>query len=539
MLSAVGRFAWAWVVPVAVGLGTAGFVACSESGSGNPTGHGAAGQGGEGAHAGMGHGGSGGGDSMDVVLTVSAAVPVGAVNRLGGVQGGPKPSNAGDADLTAAYQTAGVTAVRLAQGDGFAGCDGTMGPRLTLGSIFPDRTADAGDPASYEFDDADAFLTAVVASGAEPIFQASFDVGCEGDAVTAGEESGAAPKDLVLWGSVVEHCLAHFNDGWANGHAFGVERVEMAAEPCALGGFDCTTDHSQVFSAFAALSGAVAHYDTTYGRSAKAIGPGLDAADAIATTAELAAALSASSVGLGGYSYRDVGTPAEVEANAAALAANLAAVGMGDVPLVASYGRAADEALPDAVASDAAAASAWLSSRQLAIQTRLQGVWKQAIVERGNRGFTFDTASPAAESAFFYETTDGIEPGTPKPAYFGWVILDDLVTTTPVHLGASYPASGPTLLAARSDDSSNVGLVVSHFCASDSSDCPPLPHYGITVYDLPAGASYRFERFVIDGDTTSFTAVESGNAVAGDDGTLSLSGAIDRWSVAYWKLTTP
>ena len=160
---------------------------------------------------------------------MQAGEVVGRFDRLSGVQGSPCSFLPGVPDRTERYREYRIERARIDQD-----CPPNS---LTLGGIFPDETADPERPDSYHFEEIDRHVLAARAAGTRVLWQASYDIGAS-DHWVGFNLGGRPPKDRERWARVVEHCLEHFNAGWANGHRGLVESVEFPNEPNGLGGFN-------------------------------------------------------------------------------------------------------------------------------------------------------------------------------------------------------------------------------------------------------------------------------------------------------------
>ena len=87
-------------------------------------------------------------------ISIDATVTVGALRPLNGVQ-------AQDAQGAAFYRTAHVDLVRIPDATGAGNID----------AIFPDMSADAENPKSYNFAPTDRLMESIRSGGAEPLFE--------------------------------------------------------------------------------------------------------------------------------------------------------------------------------------------------------------------------------------------------------------------------------------------------------------------------------------------------------------------------------
>jgi xylan 1,4-beta-xylosidase len=137
-------------------------------------------------------------------ISVDATVTLGALRPLNGVQ-------AVDAQGTAFYRTARVDLVRIPGAPGAADID----------AIFPDMSADAENPKSYNFAPTDRLVGSIKSGGAEPLFRI-------GRSAAAG---GEPPPDLDKWAQIVRHVVLHYNAAWAKGFRYGIRYWEIWNAP--------------------------------------------------------------------------------------------------------------------------------------------------------------------------------------------------------------------------------------------------------------------------------------------------------------------
>ena len=99
---------------------------------------------------------------------------------------------------------------------------------VDIPNIFRDFDADENDPASYHFAFTDALLAALMEHGVKPYFRLGVTI-----------ENYAKleafyiypPKDFAKWARICEHIIRHYNEGWADGFAYGIEYWEIWNEP--------------------------------------------------------------------------------------------------------------------------------------------------------------------------------------------------------------------------------------------------------------------------------------------------------------------
>lgn len=93
-------------------------------------------------------------------------------------------------------------------------------------AIFPDFDADENDPASYDFDLTDEYMENILASGTKVFYRLGNRIEHE-----SKRYGSLPPKDYAKWARICEHIIRHMNEGWADGHHYGIEYWEIWNEP--------------------------------------------------------------------------------------------------------------------------------------------------------------------------------------------------------------------------------------------------------------------------------------------------------------------
>jgi xylan 1,4-beta-xylosidase len=161
-------------------------------------------------------------------ISIDATVTVGALRPLNGVL-------AEDAQSSAFYRTAQIDLVHIPDGTGAGDID----------AIFPDMSADAENPKSYNFAPTDRLIASIKAGGAEPLFRLGRSAGAGAD----------PPADFDKWAQIVKHVVLHYNAAWGRGFRYGVRYWEIWNAP----------DSKQFWS------GSAAEYYRLYEKTAQAI----------------------------------------------------------------------------------------------------------------------------------------------------------------------------------------------------------------------------------------------------------------------------
>lgn len=147
------------------------------------------------------------------MIRIHPDVSHGPVKPLNGVNLGPI-DRYWTRNYTEHYKRAKISSVRVHDASLF------VPDTVELHCIFPDVTADPDDPASYEFGPTDAYLQAIRDSGADIDFRI-------GEAIEHGPHHMWIKPDRwtpELLARVSVNIARHYNDGWANGHEWGIKR---------------------------------------------------------------------------------------------------------------------------------------------------------------------------------------------------------------------------------------------------------------------------------------------------------------------------
>lgn len=98
--------------------------------------------------------------------------------------------------------------------------------------IFPDFSKDVNDENSYNFEESDKVLAAIVDAGMEPFFR----FGISWSDPVLSRDHLQPPEDFEKWAEICEHIILHYNEGWADGFNYNIEYWEIYNEP------DCQED---------------------------------------------------------------------------------------------------------------------------------------------------------------------------------------------------------------------------------------------------------------------------------------------------------
>ncbi|MBR2365677.1 MAG: hypothetical protein IKM36_03805 [Oscillospiraceae bacterium] len=97
---------------------------------------------------------------------------------------------------------------------------------VDISAVFPDFSADVNDPASYDFVLTDEYTEAMLDNGTKPFYR----LGTKIEHWTK-KYGTLPPADFRKWAEICAHIIAHYNEGWADGHRWNIEYWEIWNEP--------------------------------------------------------------------------------------------------------------------------------------------------------------------------------------------------------------------------------------------------------------------------------------------------------------------
>lgn len=154
-------------------------------------------------------------------ITVTAE-PAGRVRPLHGV--GQPPFYGLDFSMFHYLTEAGIPYSRLHDVGGLYG----GGMFVDIPNLFRDFSADAADPAAYDFTFTDRLLGALVEAGVEPYFRLGVTI--ENYAHIKAYRI-YPPADYEKWARICEGVIRHYTEGWADGFHYPIRYWEIWNEP--------------------------------------------------------------------------------------------------------------------------------------------------------------------------------------------------------------------------------------------------------------------------------------------------------------------
>ena len=149
-------------------------------------------------------------------VALSIGEPDGTLVRaLHGVNNGPV-TYGGLVDASELYRDAQIPVVRVHDPNWPHAWE------VDIHTIFPDFDRDPSDPASYDFARTDDYIASIVATGAGIVYRLG-----ESIEHTRRKYFVHPPADPEKWAQVCLGIIRHYNEGWADGHAYGIAHWEI------------------------------------------------------------------------------------------------------------------------------------------------------------------------------------------------------------------------------------------------------------------------------------------------------------------------
>lgn len=157
-------------------------------------------------------------------VVVDFGKAVGALKPLHSVNNGPLKGKQRGISNYEAYCEAGFPFARTHDAAFLAAFGGQH--TVDIINIFPDFDKDENDPASYDFDLTDEYMENIMSTGTRVFYRLGNKIEHE-----SKRYGSIPPKDYGKWARICEHIIRHMNEGWANGHHYGIEYWEIWNEP--------------------------------------------------------------------------------------------------------------------------------------------------------------------------------------------------------------------------------------------------------------------------------------------------------------------
>ncbi len=159
-------------------------------------------------------------------VSVNYTNAVGKIKPMNAVNNGPVYTKNADQNMgnMQDYKAANIPYARTHDASFFSRYGGDHSVDVHL--IFRNFDADPTDPANYDFRLTDEYMETIMAAGTEVYYRLGSKI--EHESVKYGT---LPPKDFKKWAVICEHIIAHMNEGWADGHHYGIKYWEIWNEP--------------------------------------------------------------------------------------------------------------------------------------------------------------------------------------------------------------------------------------------------------------------------------------------------------------------
>ena len=158
-------------------------------------------------------------------ITVNFGEITGKIKPMHAINNGPLKKR--DDQTRHNFDSYKASGIPYARNHDAAFCDAYGGEHsVDVHNIFPDFDADPEDPASYDFVLTDEYIERTKAAGAETYYRLGAKI--EHNIKKYGT---LPPKDFKKWAVICEHIIRHMNEGWADGHHYGITYWEIWNEP--------------------------------------------------------------------------------------------------------------------------------------------------------------------------------------------------------------------------------------------------------------------------------------------------------------------
>ena len=163
---------------------------------------------------------------VELSVEIDPAREVGPVKMMNAVNNGPAIPSAAGTQIRGNFDTYAQAKFPYARLHDSINCVPGGAHAVDVSAIFPDFDADENDPANYDFTFTDTYLATILKTGTKIFFRL-------GETIEHGSKKYHVypPKDIAKWARVCEHIVRHYNEKWADGFSYGIDRWEIWNEP--------------------------------------------------------------------------------------------------------------------------------------------------------------------------------------------------------------------------------------------------------------------------------------------------------------------
>jgi hypothetical protein len=154
-------------------------------------------------------------------VRVKPSETVGPVKFMNAVNNGPFKTRSDQSRGN--FEEYKALAIPFARTHDASFCPEYGGPHtVDVNQIFPDFSKNPKDPSAYDFTHTDLYLQSIIDAGTQVFFRL-------GQAIEHNPKKYGVmpPADYEKWAEICEHIILHYNEGWADGHRWGIEYWEI------------------------------------------------------------------------------------------------------------------------------------------------------------------------------------------------------------------------------------------------------------------------------------------------------------------------
>lgn len=374
---------------------------------------------------------------------------------------GPLPNhNINGVDLTNQYNQVGISLIRTHD---------FSGP-TDISTIFPEWTADPNLESSYDFTSSDKYISAIINAGCNVFYRL-------GESASNDKNLRNPPEDFTKWAEICKHIVMHYNDGWNNGFNYNISYFEIWNEPD-LEGF-WTGSAMDYYQLYQITTETLKLYDS----SLKIGGPCTSSIDNYNYTTSFLNYVTDKNVPIDFFSWHQYAdSPNQLYVSSCTVRTLLDSYGLTNCKNINTEWNI--NILTPQRDKDNVKNAAFTTCCLSAFQD--SGI-DYAFRYRGTQDPNWLMRLIGFDLGLF--TYDGIY----KNPALSYLAMNYLIHDDPIRLNSPIidASSGITYIGGKSEDNTNVSIIISNFKAGDIS-------YNLEISNLPWDGSYKAVHYDID-----------------------------------------
>lgn len=398
-------------------------------------------------------------DTIDIILNYEDTN--GIIKSFSEINCGPLPNHdVNGVHLTNQYNQVGISFIRTHD---------FSGP-TDISTIFPEWSADPYIESSYDFTTSDQYISAIINAGCNVFYRL-------GESASNDKNLRIPPENFTKWAEICKHIVMHYNDGWNNGFYYNIKYFEIWNEPD-LNGFwtGSAMDYYQLYQ-------ITAEKLKLYNSSLKIGGPCTSSVDNYDYTTGFLNYVSDNNIPIDFFSWHQYAdTPNQLYISAKSVDALLDSYSLTNCENINTEWNInilTPQRDKDNV-RNAAFTTCCLSAFQ---DTGIDYVFRY----RGTQDPNWLMRLIGFDLSLF--TFDGIY----KNPTLSYLAMNYLISDDPIRLNTPIIDASPglTYIAGKSEDNTNVSIIISNFDGGDTS-------YNLEISNLPWDGSYKVVHYLID-----------------------------------------